>query len=364
MFSRNLIACVFVFFSLSLQVRAHAAIAPALGVSGTPVRSDVQRPRNNAECGKVNVAENIDTSTPIAAAADGSVAATITNFNRGVDGSREVATALVDPTGTGNSFVAATVTQNGDRSPTDVGSQPLTVQLPAGTTCTGGTAGNLCLMSLTTAGKFGNCVVVQQGATTAASTGSANATSTDSATSTNSTTSTDSTAGSVNAGNSTTTAINSTSTDGTTSTDSTAGSVDAGNSTTTATNSTSTDSTTGSVNVGNSTTTAINSTSTDGTTSSDSTAGSVNAGNSSTTATDPTSTDGTTSTDSSATDSTATDSTAADSTATDSTTGTTTTKTGGKKAKAASAKAKALLDVRAVGSRAARALRASLEEWM
>ena len=38
---------------------------------------------------------------------------------------------------------------------------PLTVQLPAGTTCTGGASGSKCLVAFVTAGGFGNCVVVQ-----------------------------------------------------------------------------------------------------------------------------------------------------------------------------------------------------------
>ena len=60
------------------------------------------------------------------------------------------------------------------QDPSDVGSQPLTVSLPAGTKCTGGNTGNLCLVSFTTAGRFGNCVVVQQGANgTATGTGTA-----------------------------------------------------------------------------------------------------------------------------------------------------------------------------------------------
>ena len=57
-----------------------------------------------------------------------------------------------------------------------MGSQPLTVSLPAGTKCTGGNTGNLCLVSFTTAGRFGNCVVVQQGTNgTAAGTATAQA---------------------------------------------------------------------------------------------------------------------------------------------------------------------------------------------
>ena len=48
-----------------------------------------------------------------------------------------------------------------------MGSQQVTVQLPAGTTCAGGATKNLCLVSFTTAGGFGNCVVVQKGAAAA-----------------------------------------------------------------------------------------------------------------------------------------------------------------------------------------------------
>ncbi|KZT28000.1 hypothetical protein NEOLEDRAFT_1176170 [Neolentinus lepideus HHB14362 ss-1] len=147
---------------LSMQVSAHAIIAPALGVSGTPVRNDVQRPSANSECGNVNVASTINTSTAITMTGN-TFTATVTNFNAGTDGSRQV-TAKVDATGAGKTFVAATVTENGDKSPTNVGSQQVTVQMPAGAKCTGGTGKDLCLVSFTTAGGFGNCVVVKQGA--------------------------------------------------------------------------------------------------------------------------------------------------------------------------------------------------------
>ena len=97
----------------------------------------------------------------------------------GQDGSRQV-TAKVDDAATGKTFVAAQVTKNGDlvnnsfhswfygtnyiyyKAPTDVGSQQLTIQLPANTKCTGGSGKDSCLVSFTTAGGFGNCVVVQQ----------------------------------------------------------------------------------------------------------------------------------------------------------------------------------------------------------
>ena len=87
----------------------------------------------------------------------------------GQDGSREVTSAKVDTTGTGNSFAAtATVTKNGIKAPTDVTSQQLTLSLPAGTKCTGGVDKASCLVSLTTAGGFGNCVLVSQGTGAAA----------------------------------------------------------------------------------------------------------------------------------------------------------------------------------------------------
>jgi len=145
------------------SVSAHAAIAPPLGVTGTPARSDVQRPSAAKPCGTIDIASTLDTSTPIAASADGSFTATITDFNAGADGSRSIKTANVDATGVGKTFIAGTVTKNGNANPTTVGSDQLTIQMPAGTTCTGGKAGNRCLVSLTTTAGFGNCVVVSQG---------------------------------------------------------------------------------------------------------------------------------------------------------------------------------------------------------
>jgi hypothetical protein len=81
MFSKSYIVSALVLTALSLQVNAHAAISPMLGVKGAPQRSDVQRPSSASECGNVNIANNIDTSTPVQAAADGTFTATVTNFN-------------------------------------------------------------------------------------------------------------------------------------------------------------------------------------------------------------------------------------------------------------------------------------------
>ncbi|KAF9449818.1 hypothetical protein P691DRAFT_727270 [Macrolepiota fuliginosa MF-IS2] len=154
-----------ILLAVSLEVRGHAAIAPALGLGSTaPVRNDVKRPSTASPCGAgVNVASALGKSTPVQAAADGTFTATITNFNGGKDGSRQV-TAQVDAaaTGKGANFVAMTVSQNGDAAPATTGSQPIVASIPAGTTCSGGTSGDLCLVSFKTLGGFGNCVAVQQ----------------------------------------------------------------------------------------------------------------------------------------------------------------------------------------------------------
>lgn len=77
----KILTSVTLVLALSLQVHAHAAVAPVLGVNGNPVRGDVERPSNANPCGETNIAANIDSSTPIVAAADGTFTATVTNFN-------------------------------------------------------------------------------------------------------------------------------------------------------------------------------------------------------------------------------------------------------------------------------------------
>ncbi|KAI0760426.1 hypothetical protein C8Q74DRAFT_228177 [Fomes fomentarius] len=161
-FGKNPVVVVALLLSVSLQVQAHAAIAPALGVSGTPKRTDVQRPSNAKPCGNANIAQTFDSSRTVSLKADGTFSATIQNFNGGVDGSRQITSAKVDVTGKGNKFVAAQVIKNGQRSPTAVGTEELTIKIPS--QCTGGKSKNKCLVSLTTAGGFGNCVVVQSAA--------------------------------------------------------------------------------------------------------------------------------------------------------------------------------------------------------
>jgi len=165
MLTKSFAASIFL-LAFASSVHAHAGVHPALGVAGGGLqRSDVQRPSKQKPCGAVDIAKNLDSSTAIPANADGTVSAVVTDFNPGADGSRSIKTAEVDSSGTGQNFDGqATVLTNGDPNPTSDASQNITVKLPDGTKCAGGTNKNLCLVSFTTTAGFGNCVVVSQGA--------------------------------------------------------------------------------------------------------------------------------------------------------------------------------------------------------
>lgn len=79
MFSKSFIAPILL-LALTSSVNAHAAIAPALGVEGTPTLNDVQKPSTSSPCGNINIADTLDTSTPVAASSDGEFVVSITNF--------------------------------------------------------------------------------------------------------------------------------------------------------------------------------------------------------------------------------------------------------------------------------------------
>ncbi|KAJ7717972.1 hypothetical protein B0H16DRAFT_1433533 [Mycena metata] len=164
--NKSLLACASVFFALAAQTSAHAIPNPALGVKGTPQRSDVQRPSAAKPCGSINIASTLDTSTATPVAADGTVTIQVQNC-AGADGSTSVS-VQVDQTGTGSKFVAGTVKTNGNPKPTKVESDKVVFSLPAGTKCTGGKAKNLCLVSVKTTSGFGACTVVSQGSAAAA----------------------------------------------------------------------------------------------------------------------------------------------------------------------------------------------------
>jgi hypothetical protein len=161
--------------ALALQVNGHALIEPALGIPVGGTRNDVTRPSQGQPCGKgVNVQAEIAGTTAVQANPDGSFVVNISNFNKNIDGSRKIVESNIDATATGQSFNAkADITQNGDLSSKTLSTQQLTVQMPAGTTCTGGTDGASCVVSFKTAGGFGNCVLVSQAASTTNTTAAA-----------------------------------------------------------------------------------------------------------------------------------------------------------------------------------------------
>ncbi|KAJ7917992.1 hypothetical protein B0H13DRAFT_1450180, partial [Mycena leptocephala] len=139
----------------------HISRSIALGVKGTPQRSDVQRPSTAKPCGSIAIAANLDTSTAIPAAADGTVTMNVQNCARpyyfpGGDGSTSVS-VQVDQTGAGTKFAAGTVKTNGNPNPTKIETDKVVFSLPAGTKCTGGKAKNLCLVSVKTTAGFGAC---------------------------------------------------------------------------------------------------------------------------------------------------------------------------------------------------------------
>jgi len=159
--------------ALASQVLGHAAVAPMLGVAGTPKRSDVERPSKANPCGAgVKIGRLLDSSTAVPVAADGSFPATSISFNGGKDGARLMA-MKVSADGQGTAFVPGTVPQNGLADPGAAGSQPIVGKLPPGTQCTGGAGKNKCLVQFESPAGFGNCVVVQQAAGKAKQAGNA-----------------------------------------------------------------------------------------------------------------------------------------------------------------------------------------------
>jgi hypothetical protein len=79
LFKSILVPAAILAFS-AVEVCAHAAINPALGVKATAVRNDVQRPSANKPCGNAALTA-IDTSTAVTADASGSFTVNVQNFN-------------------------------------------------------------------------------------------------------------------------------------------------------------------------------------------------------------------------------------------------------------------------------------------
>jgi hypothetical protein len=80
MYFKSSFLCLAILAFSAVEVAAHAAINPALGVQGKAVRNDVQRPSTAKPCGNAALSK-IDTSTAVTADASGSFTMTIQNFN-------------------------------------------------------------------------------------------------------------------------------------------------------------------------------------------------------------------------------------------------------------------------------------------
>ena len=81
MFGSKLFTTTTLVCALALKANAHAIILPALGVTGTPSRNDVQRPSAANECGNVNVASTIGSSQTVQADANGQFTVQVEDFN-------------------------------------------------------------------------------------------------------------------------------------------------------------------------------------------------------------------------------------------------------------------------------------------
>jgi len=162
MFSKSALLFT-VFLSMGMQAHAHAAFFAALGVDGTPVRGDVQRPSESSPCGTISL-DKIDSSTPIPVDSSGVLNPNVINFNGGTDGSRAIGSMLISQAGTANftTLDLSTVTKNGVENPTDETTEQLTITLPSNITCTGGQGNDSCIISIANVDGFGNCIVAQQ----------------------------------------------------------------------------------------------------------------------------------------------------------------------------------------------------------
>ncbi|KAJ7889772.1 hypothetical protein B0H13DRAFT_1626561 [Mycena leptocephala] len=142
--NKSLLACASILLALAAQTSAHAIPNPALGIQGAPAER-YPAPNHAKPCGKVDIASNLDTSTPSLQRRWNCDHERQNCASIGTDGSTSVSVE-VDQTGTGKKFVPATVTTNGNPNPTKVETDKIVFSLPAGTKCTGGKAQNLCLV--------------------------------------------------------------------------------------------------------------------------------------------------------------------------------------------------------------------------
>lgn len=153
-----LIALLIITSSIDAQAAVTPPNPPLIDLKETPINGEAQRPSITDPCSNVNIAQNLDISTGVTADETGAFSLSPVNFNPGAGSLRSIEMVQVDASGTGKNFFAAQM------APVNNDMQQFTIQLPAGTKCTGGTNQNLCLASITTTSGLGNCVVVSQAA--------------------------------------------------------------------------------------------------------------------------------------------------------------------------------------------------------
>lgn len=169
--------------ALSAHVNAHGFITDVQGANGKKgqgfgVNLSAVTPGNQGPtsvfngggpCGRGVTAGNINVQAEIEKAirsglptvgANGEISMNWQQVNAGADGGGP-GTAAIDVTGTGNNFKPLQITKDfGDGG--NNSRNPMTVKLAPGTTCTGGSTKNACLIKVTNAaGPFGSCIAVQ-----------------------------------------------------------------------------------------------------------------------------------------------------------------------------------------------------------
>jgi len=139
-----------------------SGITPALGVNGTLTAADLPQIAEFSPCGSPLVSnEKLDSSTPAAEFVTGATSVNVEAIALANNAGLQFLVSL-DPTGVSNNLTQITVTNQGQLSNNAGTTQELTLQLPAGLQCTGGTARNLCLIQAISNLDSGNCAVLKQ----------------------------------------------------------------------------------------------------------------------------------------------------------------------------------------------------------
>jgi len=180
---KNTLSLVAAFLAVSTQVNAHGFITDIVGANGKKVQgfgvnlanvipgnqgSTSTGFNNEAPCGRgvaagqINIAGEIEKAIKSGlptVGANGEVSMNWQQVNGGSDGGGP-GNAVIDVTGTGKNFVPLQISKDfGDGGSNS--RNPMTVRLPAGTKCTGGSSKNACLIRVINGPGFGSCLAVE-----------------------------------------------------------------------------------------------------------------------------------------------------------------------------------------------------------